>query len=220
MMPDETSFKDFALYQERAGAWVNSTFGERSLKDRGERARRVLEEAVELAQAAGLGRGDAEAVLADVYARQPGDVGQEVGGLMNTLGALCAGLDVDLAAQTEAEMVRVERPEIVGKCRRKNADKTARGVSDCGIRHNEVVIGGTTHPVSQAYAEGVQACRGGQRFSCAAPYPWADPRRREWLLGYANTEAWDHRLADGTDVLDEFPDGRAFIAPHEPAPAA
>lgn len=207
------SFDDFSAFQARVASWVTGTFGEASLQDRRERARRVLEEAVELVQAAGLPKVDASQILKDVYSREPGSVFQEVGGVMNTISAFCAGLDVDLAHASEAEMIRVEDPKIVGKCRRKNADKAARGLSDCGIRHNTILFGDTIYHVTQAYAEGVIACRGGVTRFDASPYPGRDQRAGEWLNGFSNAEQWDHILEDGTDALDLFPDGREIEAP-------
>ena len=207
------SFDDFSAFQARVASWVTGTFGEASLQDRRERARRVLEEAVELVQATGLPRGEAIEILKDVYSREPGSVSQEVGGVMNTIGAFCAGLEVDLAQAAEAEMIRVEDPAVIGKCRRKNADKAARGLSDCGIRHNTILFGDTVYHVTQAYAEGVIACRRGVTRFDASPYPEEDQRTEEWLNGFSNAEQWDHILEDGTDALDLFPDGREIVAP-------
>lgn len=210
---ENSAVEDLRSFQGRVGAWVTTAFGEASLHDRRERARRVLEEAVELVQAAGLPKADAMRIVKDVYSREPGSVFQEVGGVMNTVGAFCAGLDVDLAHAAEAEMDRVEDPAIIGKCRRKNADKAARGLSDCGIRHNTILFGDTVHHVTQAYAEGVAACRGGVTRFDASPYPEDDKRTDEWLSGFSNAEQWDHVLPDGTDALDLFPDGREIEAP-------
>ena len=203
----------FRAYQERVGAWVSGTFGEKVLTDRGERAARLLEEAAELAQALGMSGSEARRIVADVFAREPGDPGQEVGGLMNTLGALCAGVGLDLGTEAEKEMARVERPEVIGKCRRKNADKTRRGVSSSGLVHNTILFGDTAYEVTQAYAEGVIACRGGLVRFDDSPYGGQDPRHEEWMAGFGNAEEWDHVLDDGTDALDLMPEGRAIAAP-------
>lgn len=181
--------------------------------DRRERARRVLEEAVELVQAAGLPKADAERILKDVYSREPGSVFQEVGGTMNTIAAFCAGLDVDLAQAAEVEMVRIEDPAIIGKCRRKNADKAARGLSDCGIRHNTILFGDEIHRVTEAYAQGVVACRRGIAPIDSPPFPQDDPRSAEWRAGFVNAQEWDHLMEDGRDALDLFPDGCQVKAP-------
>lgn len=52
------------------------------------RARRFLEEAVELAQAAGVTAEEADAVRAYVFSRPAGDIRQEIGGVMVTLSCL------------------------------------------------------------------------------------------------------------------------------------
>lgn len=124
-----------ADFQNRVGKWVRTCFGRQSLRSPKERAQRMLEEAVELAQAVGLSQEDADRVLKDVYARPAGEIGQEVGGVANTLAALCAGLDHDLETEAWREMLRVEKPEVIEKCRRKQAEKAARGVSEPGIDH-------------------------------------------------------------------------------------
>lgn len=209
----------FASYQRRSGTWVLEAFGRHSLEDPIERAQRLLEEATELAQAVGLPASQARSVIADVYSREPGDVAQEVGGLMVCVGGLCEGLGVDLAAATDREMTRVEAPAVIAKCRRKNADKAARGVSVGGLSRNIILFGETAYEVSQAYAEGVHACRGGRTRFDDAPYPEEDERAAEWLSGYSNAEAWDHFHPDGRDVLDLFPDGSTIEAPDDGAPS-
>lgn len=203
---------EIGAYQERVGAWVETTFGRASLTDRAERARRLLEEAAEAAQALGLPRHEAQAVLRDVYAREPGEPGQEMGGVMNTLAAACAGLGIDLQHASLTEMERIERPEVIGKCRRKNADKQARGVSSAGLAHNRIIFGENAYPVTQAYAEGVIAARGGQLRFDRTPYPVGSAEHDEWSVGFENASEWDHVL-DGRDVLNDFPEGIDIIAP-------
>lgn len=212
---------DMNAFQDRVAAWVRSTFGEASLTDPAERARRVLEEAAELAQAVGLDGRDARMILEDVYAREPGVAGQEVGGLANTLGALCAGLGISLAAEADREMTRVEHPDVVAKCRRKNADKAARGVSS-GAYRNLIVFGDTLYELTQAYAEGVIAFRGGVTRFDSPPFPKGSEDADQWMTGFYNAEEWDHFLPDGTDALAIIPDGREIRAPeldadHSPA---
>lgn len=212
----DEGYAGLTSYQRRVGIWVEEAFGRQSLEDPVERAQRLLEEATELAQAVGLPAAKARSVISDVYDREPGDVAQEVGGVMNCIGALCEGLGVDLAHATETEMTRVEAPAVIAKCRRKNADKAARGVSDGGLARNIIVFGDTAYEVSQAYAEGVIACRHGSVRFDASPYPQGDERAEEWLNGYSNAEGWDHLLPDGRDALDLFPNGQAIKAPDDP----
>lgn len=71
-----------------------------------QRARRLVEEALELFQAVG---GDAETaarIAAHVFARPVGEVKQEVGGVAITLMALCETLGVSVA---DAELIEFNR---------------------------------------------------------------------------------------------------------------
>lgn len=92
--------------------WVGETFGERSLAPL-ERVLRVLEEAVELAQAEGMTLDRARAVVDYVFNKPPGDPSQEVGGLGVTLLAYCAsrGFSADAAEELERRRVLDIDPE-------------------------------------------------------------------------------------------------------------
>ena len=72
-----------------------------------ERAKRVLEEAVELAQAAGVTLLDAERVLYYVYDRPVGELSQEVGGVAITLASLCTANGLNLETEMWREIRRV-----------------------------------------------------------------------------------------------------------------
>lgn len=121
--------EEVSEYQRQVGAWVRSTFGQESLSSREERALRVVEEAAEMAQALGLDEEAALRVVRHVFSREPGLLGQEVGGLMNVVAAACESQGVDLWAETLAEHRRIHSPEVIEKCRRKAAEKAAKGVS-------------------------------------------------------------------------------------------
>lgn len=86
-------------------AWVRRTFGEKLLNVE-ERALRVLEEAMELAQASGVAERRSYALLQHVYSKPAGKAHQELGGLGVTLLAYSAvvGTSAD-----EAERIEVER---------------------------------------------------------------------------------------------------------------
>lgn len=78
------------LRQDAVFAWVCRCFGKGVSTDSRERVARLLEEAIELAQAEGFPRALAAALLDHVYARPAGDPAQEVGGVGITLLAYCA----------------------------------------------------------------------------------------------------------------------------------
>lgn len=110
-------------FQARAQDWVVACFGPEVAVDRAERARRFLEEALELAQAAGCSADMVGQVAQHVFSRPPGTVGQEVGGVMMTLAALCSAHGLDMAGEGRAELARIDRPEAIAAIRAKHAAK-------------------------------------------------------------------------------------------------
>jgi hypothetical protein len=93
-------------YQFRVADWLAACFGRDVAVDRNERLHRFLEEALELAQAGGCTKRDAMLVLDYVFSRPPGDVVDEVGGVMVTLAGLCEASRVDLNEASERELAR------------------------------------------------------------------------------------------------------------------
>lgn len=92
--------------------WVLKTFGE-SLYETRERAIRLVEEAVELAQAEGVTLGMVRRVTDEVYMKAPGDPAQEAGGVGTTLLAYCQakGISANECEKAEWERVREIDPE-------------------------------------------------------------------------------------------------------------
>jgi len=93
--------------QQAVHKWVRETFGERTLALE-ERVMRVLEEAAELAQAEGLTRVKALAIIEHVFNKPDGDPMQEAGGVGVTLLAYCAarGISAELAEDMEFKRVQ------------------------------------------------------------------------------------------------------------------
>jgi NTP pyrophosphatase (non-canonical NTP hydrolase) len=87
-------------------AWAQQAFTEEQATSLPQRGLRLLEEAIEAAQAAGCSRVMAHALVDFVFDRPPGELSQELGGVGVTvlLLAAAAGLSAD-----EAERVEVER---------------------------------------------------------------------------------------------------------------
>lgn len=118
-------------------AWCVSTFGAQTALSPLERAARLVEEAIEVAQAAGLQRYQAMLTLHRVYDRPAGELRQEIGGCAFTLAALAevAGLNVAHELQREYERVMSIDPEFF---RAKHAAKVAAGTSQCNSLVDDV----------------------------------------------------------------------------------
>lgn len=113
--------------QATATRWARETFGDEVLRDRKERVLRVLEEAIELAQAEGVTAEEARRLVDYVLARPPGEPAQELGGVRLTclVYASAAGFSADTAELAELERVLVKDPEVF---RRRNREKRNAGV--------------------------------------------------------------------------------------------
>lgn len=94
-------------FQERVWPWLNECFGTEIARDRTERNHRFLEEALELVQAGGCTQSEAHQLVDYVFSRDVGELDQEVGGVMNTLAALCLAHGLDMHQAGEAELDRV-----------------------------------------------------------------------------------------------------------------
>ncbi|NNU35664.1 hypothetical protein G9X64_03955 [Rhizobium sophorae] len=100
-------------FQERVWQWIAACFPPQAHADVKERTHRFLEEALELAQANGCSRQDAQDLVDYVYGRAPGELAQETGGTLVTLAALCNanGIDMEEAGQRELDRnwARIDR---------------------------------------------------------------------------------------------------------------
>ena len=107
--------------------WAVETFGPCAL-DRHERARRVVEEAVEVAQAQGVDPAELHLIVERASSRPTGEIEQEIGGLIVTLEALAANIGVDLGAAKLREWTRVtSRPREWWQ--RKHGEKVVAGTA-------------------------------------------------------------------------------------------
>ena len=108
--------------------WAMSTFG-LIASHRDERAARLVEEAIEVAQAERVPQHVLAKILERVYSRPPGDLVQEIGGVAITLDALAENVyvSVDIAAQAELDRVLLKSREHFQK---KHAEKVAAGVAN------------------------------------------------------------------------------------------
>jgi len=108
-------------YQDRVKEWLAACFPKSVRSDRQERTHRFLEEALELAQANGCSREDAQALVEYVYSRPAGRPELEVGGVMVTLACLCSVTSIDMTEAGDHELQR--NWERIDPIRRKQASK-------------------------------------------------------------------------------------------------
>jgi hypothetical protein len=94
-------------FQPRVQPWLLDCFGPVIAADTDERNHRFLEESLELVQSTGCTRIEAHALVDYVFDRPVGEIGQEVGGVMVTLAALCLAQGVDMHACGEVELARI-----------------------------------------------------------------------------------------------------------------
>jgi NTP pyrophosphatase (non-canonical NTP hydrolase) len=104
-------------FQNKANQWLIACFGLAVARDKLERNHRFLEESLELVQSTGCTKDEALQLVDYVYGRKIGEVAQEVGGVMNTLAALCLAHDIDMlhAGETEIERCWTKVEEIRAK---------------------------------------------------------------------------------------------------------
>ena len=97
-----------AGFQAEVGDWMLECFNPAIAADLLERADRFTEEALELAQTMpGFSAERAHALVDYVFSRPVGERGQEVGGVMVTLAALCNPVGLSIRDEAEREMARV-----------------------------------------------------------------------------------------------------------------
>jgi hypothetical protein len=93
-------------FQSRVDDWLLACFGEQIARDKAERNHRFLEEALELAQSCDCTKEEALKLVDYVFDRPAGEITREVGGVMNTLAALCLAHDLDMQEAGDREMER------------------------------------------------------------------------------------------------------------------
>lgn len=108
-------------FQARVDDWLIACFGEKIARDKIERNHRFLEESLELVQSNGCTASEAHQLVDYVFNRPVGELKQEVGGVMNTLAALCLANGISMDECGETELARVWTK--VEKIRAKQAAK-------------------------------------------------------------------------------------------------
>jgi NTP pyrophosphatase (non-canonical NTP hydrolase) len=107
-------------------AWCVAAFGDHDARSIPQRGLRLVEEAIETAQACGCDPAMLHRLIDHVYAKPVGDLAKELGGLGVTLLALAeaAGVSADEAEKHEIERVRAKP---LSHFAARNAAKAAAG---------------------------------------------------------------------------------------------
>lgn len=93
----------------RIGRWVTKCFGADSLSSRHERVLRLLEEALELAQAEKVTEAEVDRLVLRVFSRPVGEPQQEFSGVILTTLAYSASTGYDILGTAETELDRIEK---------------------------------------------------------------------------------------------------------------
>lgn len=110
-----------STFQRRFQEWMLVCLGQEQAECRLQRNHRLLEETLELVQAAGCSREDAHHLVDYVFDRETGELRQEIGGVITTLAAFASAYEIDMMDAGEAELSRVWRN--MAKIRAKQASK-------------------------------------------------------------------------------------------------
>lgn len=113
----------------QVGIWCASRFGVEAFTNRRERAARVLEEAIELAQAEGVPIEKSRRIMEVVYSKPVGEPSQEAAGIMTTLMGWAAATDHDIEKVTRDEIDRIHALPL-DYFARKKVEKRDLGVSE------------------------------------------------------------------------------------------
>jgi hypothetical protein len=120
-------FATFGGFSRQVRDWMQQCFGPEIAKDRKERNHRFFEEASELVQACGMTRQEAHQLVDYTWSRPVGDRGQETGGALVTLAALCDAWGIDMGEEAYTELDRIMDPDVMAKIRTKQACKPKFG---------------------------------------------------------------------------------------------
>ncbi|WP_197056576.1 MULTISPECIES: hypothetical protein [Luteibacter] len=112
-------------FQARVSMWMDQCFLPSLYSNMTERGDRLLEEVLELLQSKGYDRVRVATLVDYVFSRPAGEPSQEVGGVMVTLAGYCWIAGLDMHADGERELDRINQPEVMAKIRAKQEAKNA-----------------------------------------------------------------------------------------------
>jgi hypothetical protein len=120
---------DVVTSEARISNWLQSVLGTEVRTNLRERASRIVEEAIELAQVEGVDKEQVQRIVERVYSRPVGVASQEIAGIQVCVLAYTDAADIDLAKVTNDEITRIEDPALIEKIRAKHAAKAAAGTA-------------------------------------------------------------------------------------------
>lgn len=112
-------------FQDGVADWMGQCFLPSLYSNMTERGDRLLEEVLELLQAHGYDRARVPTLVDYVFGRPVGEPAQEVGGVMVTLAGYCWVAGIDMHAAGDAELARINQPDVMAKIRAKQEAKNA-----------------------------------------------------------------------------------------------
>lgn len=112
-------------FQSDVAEWMGQCFLPSLSSNMTERGDRLLEEVLELLQAHGYDSARVPTLVNYVFGRPVGEPAQEVGGVMVTLAAYCNVAGLSMQADGQAELDRINQPEVMARIRAKQEAKNA-----------------------------------------------------------------------------------------------
>lgn len=112
-------------FQSDVADWMEQCFLSSLSNNMTERGDRLLEEVLELLQAHGYDSARVPTLVKYVFGRPVGEPAQEVGGVMVTLAAYCSVAGLSMQADGQAELDRINQPEVMARIRAKQEAKNA-----------------------------------------------------------------------------------------------
>ena len=109
------------MWQGRIRRWHSHVFGDKAMQH-GARiyAMRLLEEALELAQAEGVLPQEVDHIVEQVYRKPAGDPAKEFGGVLITATCYANHAELDMFKSFETEYVRINDPILIERVRYRN----------------------------------------------------------------------------------------------------
>lgn len=129
----KSQFAFLMTNQSRVTDWMRTTFTGVECEDVPERSLRMAEEALELTQACGVDAATLHRLVDYVFSRPVGKPQQEIAGCLVTIYAIAGALGVDAQAEFETELARINTPEVVERCRRRQHEKRAALIGQAAI---------------------------------------------------------------------------------------